>query len=630
MTRLNLKLSIPYFLSFSTLIWTLLLAQSALTQEIPSTVDPGRIDQELRPPRPSDPSDSIQVPDIPDAVAPPGAEEQRFVLQDLVVQGVTVYSPEEIGAFYQDLLGQEISLTQLYDIANAITERYRADGYFLSRVIVPKQVTEDSTITLEIIENLALSAEIQSTSETQMRILLVSNDKTANDYQKSGAKQDSSSSSLPDSLLEFLNGTWNGTYVCGQGLTNLQLQIDARSTDDIRAIFRFTPHPSNPDVPSGSFELRGHTNLISYYRNESDYYHLILNATNWLNRPSNYVTVDLQGNIRPTNWHRITGNVISDSSGCTAFEITKHESYVSNQLANWRNWQGNGRPGRDTSRYQQISGHTDSLAVRIAPYELRDSKVFMLDEPVQPQGQTTFYTHGWNSNHTSESSQIFAKAMQVSNAVQQEIMVDWGQGSNTGGLGLEQAASRIPIVAEALALRILESGLSPDEVDLVGHSLGAYISVEAARILNSEKYGFFRVNSVTLLDPANLGGVAGVNRVNPEIYTPPQLSELGNISTLVIYDIPFDVTEVNAGQGGNIANVARYALTADRSVGLRRHRTVFQRINPVASHREPVEFYSSVLRNNQTLDEATRNGRPVRGAPGQNLAATVQDHIYLD
>jgi thioesterase domain-containing protein len=53
-----------------------------------------------------------------------------------------------------------------------------------------------------------------------------------------------------------------------------------------------------------------------------------------------------------------------------------------------------------------------------------------------------------------------------------------------------------------LAEKILESGLKPEEVDLTGHSLGAYVSVEAAVILYQE-YGF-AVNSVTLLDPAKL------------------------------------------------------------------------------------------------------------------------------
>lgn len=146
-------------------MWLLLPAQSALAQEIPSTFDPIGIDQELKPPRPSDPPDSIQVPDIPDAVAPPGVEEQSFVLQDLVEQGVKIYPPEEIEAFYQDLLGKKVSLAQLYDIANVITDRHRTDGYFLSRAIMPEKVIENGTITLEVIENPALTIEMQGTSE---------------------------------------------------------------------------------------------------------------------------------------------------------------------------------------------------------------------------------------------------------------------------------------------------------------------------------------------------------------------------------------------------------------------------------------------------------------------------------
>lgn len=40
-----------------------------------------------------------------------------------------------------------------------------------------------------------------------------------------------------DSQIEFLNGSWEGTYICRQGLTNLRLVIDARSTTEIDAVF---------------------------------------------------------------------------------------------------------------------------------------------------------------------------------------------------------------------------------------------------------------------------------------------------------------------------------------------------------------------------------------------------------
>jgi len=172
--------------------------------------------------------------------------------------------------------------------------------------------------------------------------------------------------------------------------------------------------------------------------------------------------------------------------------------------------------------------------------------------------------------------------------VQQGVMVDWGQGSQTGvNLGL--AASRIPIVAEALALRILESGLRPEEVDLVGHSLGSYVSVEAARILY-RRYGF-AVNSVTLLDPANVETVR---------YNPPSLSSLSpNTSTLSIYDLGMG--------GGNLANNGEYARSANRSIGLSGER------GQVPGHAAPIVFYGGLLEINdsQTINDLRKGNQPI-------------------
>ena len=171
MTKLGLKANFFCLLNFSTLVGMMLSAQVVSAQQLPPSVDPGRIDQDLRPPTPSQPSDRIEVPDIPDAIAPPGAEEQRFILESVVVRGATVYDPEVIQGFYKDMIGQEISLADLYDIANAITQRYRGDGYFLSRAIVPEQIIENGIVTLEVIEGSVERVEFQGALDKQLQRL---------------------------------------------------------------------------------------------------------------------------------------------------------------------------------------------------------------------------------------------------------------------------------------------------------------------------------------------------------------------------------------------------------------------------------------------------------------------------
>jgi hypothetical protein len=121
------------------------------------------------------------------------------------------------------------------------------------------------------------------------------------------------------SQVNFLNGTWDGSYICGQGLTKLRLVIEAKSTTEINAVFLFSPHPQNPNVPSGRFRMVGTLEVFK----SSDIPDLLdLKATTWINRPSGYMTVDLRGDISKSQ-RKITGNVVNP--GCSTFEVIKRE-----------------------------------------------------------------------------------------------------------------------------------------------------------------------------------------------------------------------------------------------------------------------------------------------------------------
>lgn len=118
------------------------------------------------------------------------------------------------------------------------------------------------------------------------------------------------------SQVEFLNGTWEGTYICRQGLTSLKLVITAKSSNDIDAVFNFFAHPSNPSVPSGSFRMKG-----SYTVSNSQNTPALLNlkGTSWIKQPPGWITVDLRGNVFVSD-----GKIIGDvtTPGCSRFELT--------------------------------------------------------------------------------------------------------------------------------------------------------------------------------------------------------------------------------------------------------------------------------------------------------------------
>lgn len=127
-------------------------AQAQSPPVVPSQILPDVRLQQLPPSAPPTTAPELSVPQAPTTRMPPDAEFIRFVLNELVIDGATAYSPERLRSFYQDKIGQEVSLGDIYGIANEIERRYHEDGYFLARVIVPAQTVRSGSFRLQVIE----------------------------------------------------------------------------------------------------------------------------------------------------------------------------------------------------------------------------------------------------------------------------------------------------------------------------------------------------------------------------------------------------------------------------------------------------------------------------------------------
>jgi hemolysin activation/secretion protein len=110
----------------------------AAAQVIPPSAQPGRErDRFVDPQTPrAQPGGTIG---LPGTVAPSGAETIRLTISRIVVSGASVYTEADLAPLYADLLGKEVSLAAVYEIARRITAKYGADGYVLSRAVVPPQ-----------------------------------------------------------------------------------------------------------------------------------------------------------------------------------------------------------------------------------------------------------------------------------------------------------------------------------------------------------------------------------------------------------------------------------------------------------------------------------------------------------
>ncbi|MEP7243430.1 MAG: ShlB/FhaC/HecB family hemolysin secretion/activation protein [Gammaproteobacteria bacterium] len=119
---------------------------------IPPGLEPGQIQQQLRQLRMPAATSAPSAPRAPEQLAPPETDSLRFVLRDVQIEGVTVYANAELPKAFAPLIGKEISVAQVFDVANQLTARYRGDGYILSQVLVPAQNIVDGHVKLIAVE----------------------------------------------------------------------------------------------------------------------------------------------------------------------------------------------------------------------------------------------------------------------------------------------------------------------------------------------------------------------------------------------------------------------------------------------------------------------------------------------
>jgi hemolysin activation/secretion protein len=112
---------------------------AAIAQIVPPSDQPGRERERFRLPTPPLAQPAGAPIAVQGAEAPPGANKVMLVIRRIRVVGSTVYGAEELAALYQDLVGRTVTLQAVYDAAQRITSKYGADGYVLSRAIVPPQ-----------------------------------------------------------------------------------------------------------------------------------------------------------------------------------------------------------------------------------------------------------------------------------------------------------------------------------------------------------------------------------------------------------------------------------------------------------------------------------------------------------
>lgn len=129
---------------------------SANEMSIPTNVDPGlinknfRIQSEMRLiPKEAEEIDTSNLTKTEDSAV---YSNKKFKLNSITYSGSTVFDIEKLNKLSAKLIGSDISLNDLNNIADTITDMYKKQGYLTSKAIIPPQVIKDGNVKIQIIE----------------------------------------------------------------------------------------------------------------------------------------------------------------------------------------------------------------------------------------------------------------------------------------------------------------------------------------------------------------------------------------------------------------------------------------------------------------------------------------------
>lgn len=83
---------------------------------------------------------------------PPSGEEKTLFVNEFVVEGNTLLTDEEIENVLSGFEGRELTLGEMKEAANRLSDLYRDKGYLLVRAIVPKQNFQDGPVEIKVLE----------------------------------------------------------------------------------------------------------------------------------------------------------------------------------------------------------------------------------------------------------------------------------------------------------------------------------------------------------------------------------------------------------------------------------------------------------------------------------------------
>jgi len=92
---------------------------------------------------------------------PRAVDEVHFKLSDIKITGAVTLPASQFRPLYESLLGKDITLGDILNVADKIEAEYRAAGYLLVRAFVPPQRVRDGVFTINVVEGFLANISVQ-------------------------------------------------------------------------------------------------------------------------------------------------------------------------------------------------------------------------------------------------------------------------------------------------------------------------------------------------------------------------------------------------------------------------------------------------------------------------------------
>ncbi len=115
-------------------------------------------------PLPEEEEDTPSQPPTPPQASPQTENSETIAVKTVIVSGTSIFTEDDLANIIQPLLNRNVTLQELQEATDAITQRYLEQGYITSRAILDQNnITPDGTVTIQVVEGSLEAIEIQGT-----------------------------------------------------------------------------------------------------------------------------------------------------------------------------------------------------------------------------------------------------------------------------------------------------------------------------------------------------------------------------------------------------------------------------------------------------------------------------------